>query len=160
MTGGRRIIGIAAMVALAGGAAILVYGLSGSIRTKNVSDEEWIARLDSTDPDEQVEAIDALAGLTAVDESGWCNFDSVSGRHLREPSGHGYGNLGYADGHAGKFQTPRRPPADLPDDKVLVANWMCFRTTGGKWISGRSWGGRMYRFFDSAPPASSVGLQH
>jgi hypothetical protein len=35
------------------------------------------------------------------------------------------------------------------------ANDLCIRTSGGKWVSGRSWiGAGMYGIMDHAPPAS------
>ncbi len=96
-----------------------------------------------------------------VDDSGWCNDDSISERHMREGRKAGYGCIGFADGHANRIRMPLRTDGMLAD-KYISANWFCIQTTGGKWVNGRSWQtwAGMYRFMDSAPAAKSEGIRH
>jgi prepilin-type processing-associated H-X9-DG protein len=99
--------------------------------------------------------------LTNVDDSGWCNDDSISARHLPLPNRMGWGNLGFIDGHVNRIQFQERI-ASMGSGYYFSANNMCVRTTGRKWVSGRSWNfkGNMYGFMDAAPPASTHGLVH
>jgi len=96
-----------------------------------------------------------------VDDSGWCNEDSVSDRHLREPGNWARGSIGYADGHAGGIRVPIRTEAQsAANSRTLVANNFCIRT-GRKWVSGKSWPrGAAYGKLETAPPASSEQIQH
>ena len=105
-----------------------------------------------------------------VDDSGWCNDDSITERHMREKRRVGYGCIGFADGHANRIQMPFRT-ATTPADKYICANYFCIQTTGGKWVNGLSWrnwtvanpkgpAGGMFRFMDSATPAKDEGIQH
>jgi len=108
--------------------------------------------------------------LDEVDDSGWCNDDSITDRHLKIGR-RGFGNIGFSDGHAGRFLAPERTSRTSSGAK-LTANDMCIRTKGGKWISGRSWDqaaliskaqgdtGGMYGFIPVAPTARQEGIQH
>lgn len=106
--------------------------------------------------------------LNSVDDSGWCNEDSIAQRHLKTSRDNGWGNLGFVDGHVGRVSLPvglaSRPS---PPRNYFIANWMCIRA-GKKWISGRQWDdtvdpkqpGAMYGFIDSAKDATSRGVTH
>jgi prepilin-type N-terminal cleavage/methylation domain-containing protein len=108
--------------------------------------------------------------LTSVDDSAWCNWDGLAVRHLPLPNGMGWSNLGFTDGHVGRVQMANRTPA-MNAAQYFEANYMCVRTTGRKWVSGRSWDrwqlpnpqgppGAMYGFMDSAPAASTENVIH
>ncbi len=108
--------------------------------------------------------------LTDVDDSGWCNDDSIAERHLKSNSVKGWASMGYLDNHVGRVQFPPRN-STTRSGYYFAANHMCLRTVGGKWVSGRSWdkwqipnpqgpGGAMYGFMDVAPAASTEGVQH
>jgi len=100
--------------------------------------------------------------LETVDDSGWCNDDSFTSRHTREPGGYGYASVGFSDGHAGRFRAPLRTAKTYSNDDKLAAVNLCLRTAGGKWVSGYSWGerGGMYRYMDAPTEASALGIKH
>jgi prepilin-type N-terminal cleavage/methylation domain-containing protein/prepilin-type processing-associated H-X9-DG protein len=107
---------------------------------------------------------DTVCNLTrpGSGEGGWCYSDSLTDRHLRF-GGKGYGNLGYLDGHVGRVSLP---PGKVPlqDDGTNFNGFrMCYRTKGGKWISGLSvnemtWND--YGFITRASDASKWGVLH
>lgn len=107
------------------------------------------------------------------DEGGFANSDSITNRHLKLGL-KGYGNLGFMDSHVGRIQVPE-VTADADGNNIspassqyISANVFCIRTAGKKWISGRQHGvgpnpnnpAAMYKFLDSAKPASSAGVNH
>ena len=96
---------------------------------------------------------DPTDSLLDVDDSGWCNDDCVTDRHLKGGSDKGWGNLGFLDGHVGRVKLP--PRVSSPQDH-FTANDMCFRV-GHKWVSGRSWvSSGMYGLMDAVPDAGGV----
>ncbi|HOQ85813.1 MAG TPA: hypothetical protein PLQ89_08850, partial [Phycisphaerae bacterium] len=108
--------------------------------------------------------------LHQVDDSGWCNEDSISERHLREPGKFGQGSIGYADGHAGGLRVPFRTEAQsVRSSTTLTASDFCIRT-GRKWVNGESWddptlmnpngGDGVYGILDKAPDAGKYGITH
>jgi prepilin-type N-terminal cleavage/methylation domain-containing protein/prepilin-type processing-associated H-X9-DG protein len=104
--------------------------------------------------------------LAYVDDSAWCNEDTISDRHLRFGSDPGAANIAYHDGHAGRvrFRAPPYASTYNPAD-YFNAESMCIRTVGGKWVSGRSWvpksgGAAGYGYLNNAEPASVWGIQH
>jgi prepilin-type N-terminal cleavage/methylation domain-containing protein/prepilin-type processing-associated H-X9-DG protein len=105
---------------------------------------------------------DTVCNLTrpGSGEGGWCFSDSLTDRHLRLGS-KGYGNLGYLDGHVGRASLP---PGKVPlqDDGTNFNGFrMCFRTKGGKWVSGLSiYDYDGYGFMSRAPDASAHGVLH
>lgn len=104
---------------------------------------------------------DLQNSLAWEDDSGWCNVDAITNRHLKGGSMPGYGNVMFHDSHVTRVQLP--PPTSVRlGQKYFVANSMCVRTKGGKWVSGRSWDLRsaMYGALDDAPPASDEGVMH
>jgi prepilin-type processing-associated H-X9-DG protein len=105
---------------------------------------------------------DTICNLTRVGsrEGGWCYSDSITDRHLRR-SGRGYGNLGFTDGHVGKIDLPPGEVALSMDDATFNSYDMCFRTKGGKWVSGWSIGEfDGYGFLSRASDASQWGITH
>jgi prepilin-type N-terminal cleavage/methylation domain-containing protein/prepilin-type processing-associated H-X9-DG protein len=94
--------------------------------------------------------------ISVVDDSAWCNDDSMTDRHLREGTKFGYCNIGYADGHGTPFRVPRRFPGAASGSKLTAVD-LCIRT-GGRWVSGRSWGlvGGWYGYLTKAPDASKL----
>src|SRR5690606_14177741 len=63
--------------------------------------------------------------LTSSNDSGWCNDDCVTDRHLK--SGRiGYANMAYADTHVGRVQLPPRR-IGTPTSKYFAAATMCIR---------------------------------
>lgn len=104
--------------------------------------------------------------LAFVDDSSWCNDDTISDRHLRFGSDSGSANVAYHDGHANRVRF-RAPPYGGSYSAVdyFNAKAMCIRTVGRKWVNGRSWTTKAgeyaaYGFIDSAEPASVWGIQH
>lgn len=96
--------------------------------------------------------------LANVDDSGWCNDDRITDRHL-QTGGKGWGNLGFVDGHVGRIQLT---PKGANVNKYFAAVNMCLRTKGGKWVSGYAWSkrGGMFAYMDEAEPASTYGITH
>ncbi len=108
---------------------------------------------------------------TANDEGGWANSDSIANRHLKQGLW-GYGDMSFTDGHVGRILVPEvsRTAAGAitpAETNYISANAFCIHTAGQKWISGRQHGAvpnpnnpGMYKFVDSAKPASSVNIIH
>jgi len=120
-----------------------------------------------TEEDEEV-------GLNSptTNEGGWANTDSITNRHFKQGR-MGYGNFGYMDNHVGRIQVPEvtanaAGTITPTEPNYLSANAFCVRTAGKKWISGREHFMEpnyppkrgMYKFIDSAQPASVVGVIH
>ncbi|GMV95755.1 MAG: prepilin-type N-terminal cleavage/methylation domain-containing protein [Phycisphaerae bacterium] len=95
--------------------------------------------------------------LVNVDDSAWCNADCVTDRHLKLGADRGWGNIAFHDTHVGRLQLLPRSSARA-GEKWFTANSMCIRTTGGKWVSGRSWGSAYYGYMDHAIPARDSGV--
>lgn len=105
--------------------------------------------------------------LATIDDSTWCNEDTISDRHLRFGSTPGVSSIAYHDGHAGrvKFRPPPATASSYSPAQYFNANAMCIRTTGRKWVSGRGWemaGGKYatYGFLPNGEDASARGIQH
>lgn len=105
--------------------------------------------------------------LAAIDDSTWCNEDTISDRHLRFGSTPGVSNIAYHDGHVGRvrFKPPPATASSYSPAQYFNAESMCIRTTGRKWVSGRSWempGGKYatYGFLPNGEDASARGIQH
>jgi len=106
------------------------------------------------------------------DEGGWANTDSITNRHLKIGL-KGFGNFGFIDSHVGRIEAPevsRDAAGNITpaETNYLSANAFCMRTAGKKWISGREHFMEpnypptrgMYKFLDTAMPASVVGVIH
>jgi prepilin-type N-terminal cleavage/methylation domain-containing protein len=96
-----------------------------------------------------------------TDDSGWCNDDSISFRHLVDPRGWGRGTLGFTDGHVGWIKFLRRT-STTEGANYFCANDMCIRTKG-KWFSGRAWAERaaMYGWLNTTrQDAVACGVRH
>jgi len=105
--------------------------------------------------------------LAVVDDSTWCNDDTISDRHLRFGSSPGVSNMAFHDGHASRvrFKPPPASSGSYSAAHYFNAKSMCVRTTGRKWVSGRSWttlsGARAtYGFLPNGEDASARGVQH
>jgi len=91
--------------------------------------------------------------LLSMDNSGWYSEDGLTDRH--PGSSGGTGNIGYLDCHVGRFKWPKRYAA-TPLGKYMNAEHMCIRTSGNKWVSGKSWVYEgMYGFLDVAQSADT-----
>lgn len=104
--------------------------------------------------------------LAAVDDSTWCNDDTISDRHLRFGADPGASNMAYHDGHVGrvKFRAPPAGNSYNPAD-YFNAKAMCIRTVGRTWVSGRSWqtaagSYARYGFMDRPERAETRGILH
>jgi prepilin-type N-terminal cleavage/methylation domain-containing protein/prepilin-type processing-associated H-X9-DG protein len=104
------------------------------------------------------------------DDSGWCNLDTITARHLQSNQ-YGWGNLGFVDGHVGRIQMYVIDKS-WPSSAYMAAEWMCIRA-GHKWVTMRSCeypngntsGTRfpaMYKYLDHAREASLApyNVQH
>ncbi|GMU21223.1 MAG: hypothetical protein AMXMBFR13_13160 [Phycisphaerae bacterium] len=100
--------------------------------------------------------------LTSSDDSGWCNDDCVSDRHLKMGADRGWGDIVYADTHVSRIQLPPKKYDSMPTNKYFAAVDMCIRVSGRKWVSGRSWDARggMYGYLDGAASAAEEGVTH
>lgn len=105
--------------------------------------------------------------LATVDDSTWCNQDTISDRHLQFGSSPGMSNIAYHDGHVGRvrFKPPPGSINSYSTAQYFNARSMCIRTTGRKWVSGRSWellggGYATYGFLPNGEDASARGIQH
>lgn len=101
--------------------------------------------------------------LSQVNDSGWCNYDGITNRHLRGGNDAGMGSIGYHDGHVARARL--LPESDQPriraGQRPFRARSHCIRTTGGKWVSGILWSNNsMYGFLDSADANVDAGVQH
>ncbi len=71
----------------------------------------------------------------------WLNGDGLTRRHMGRGFDNGFASLGFADGSGGRVELPGLTEAERranPTRKFFTANDLCVRTTGGKWITGRS----------------------
>jgi len=108
---------------------------------------------------------DPVWWLAVVDDSSWCNQDTIADRHLRSGNQGGYGNLAFHDGHANrvKIRVPAAA-ASMNETEYFDANCMCIRTVSGKWVSGRSWNSSgnaaKHGYITKAEPASARGITH
>lgn len=105
--------------------------------------------------------------LAKIDDSTWCNEDTIADRHLKFGSNPGQANIGYHDGHVSRvrFKPPPSHLSSYPLAQYFNAKSMCIRTTGRKWVSGRSWqlsngNYARYGFLPNGEDASTRGIQH
>ncbi len=104
--------------------------------------------------------------VAEASDGSWSNIDGLADRHLGKDSKGGMANIGYVDTHVGRVQLPHGS-AKYPngDQKVFFqAKQLCIRTTGGKWISGKSWdeikGSGDYGKLLALSNASNKGITH
>jgi len=78
---------------------------------------------------------------TAKVQGRWLSGDGLTRRHMGRGFDNGFASLGFADGSGGRVELPGLTEAERRANltrRYFTANDVCVRTTGGKWITGRS----------------------
>ena len=103
--------------------------------------------------------------MIPMPDSAWCNYDTLISRHLI-PLGttrNGWANIGFTDSHVSRVQWPKCPAignpfyfSNLMSPYYIEAFYCCIRTSGRKWVSGRSSYDWRYGSLDTATASDSI----